>query len=572
MKKLLITLLLPALVLPNAAVAADVPDEQFVISYDTSGESSLGVVIEDSQKIKNAYSSLQAFTSDGTTEGVSRYLTVENCTSVGAPGCGAEKFFNYMALLGNCDASLTSDCVQSVQATDANGKPLAINFVSKFPEKMPYAFTGDPELNLPSGGSSFIVDIPGAPHKGGTQYLIAAHMQGNKRFEEKKFWLQQFNLGIFAVSKITGRYMISGPAIDIKNFTLPLGGISGGGQAMDLNSDKRAPCVQMTTSECYIAWPMPQDVEFGVTLKLHTRINGWLHGRTSQTIAEISSAADGDQIVKVAGHPMVVPTVFASFLRSQLPEAVKKYYESRPAIAQMGYGAGERDPVTLIPKYLLKAPNNYTEDELPEVLTWYSALKDTAPYAPTEWSIRSAGQGNDPNGCFRSNPGLSGIVSTNSNFFISGPPQFNKQEMSLDYKVASPHFLPNGEVFKGVYNLVIKSEVARCIYGFTSAPISASVSVLTAEGNSQVATTVLGEKNGWLYLTAAGFTFSSPTVRVMLTQEAVSLPTPEMTTRASPQVPVQKSTITCAKGKLKKKVTAVNPVCPKGYKKIKAPL
>ena len=234
----------------------------------------------------------------------------------------------------------------------------------------------------------------------------------------------------------------------------------------------------------------------------------------------------------------------------------------------MGYGAGERDPVTLVPKYLLKAPSNYSENELPEVLAWYTALKDTAPYAATEWSIRSAGAGNDPNGCFKSNAGLSGIVSTNSNFFISGPPVYSKENASLDYKVASPHFLPNGDVFKGVYNLVIKSEVARCIYGFSSAPISASVSVVSADGNSQVATTVLGEKNGWLYLTAAGFTFSSPTVRVMLTQEAVPLPTPEMTTQASSKMPVKKVTITCVAGKVKKKITSTNPKCPKGYKKV----
>jgi hypothetical protein len=147
---------------------------------------------------------------------------------------------------------------------------------------------------------------------------------------------------------------------------------------------------------------------------------------------------------------------------------------------------------------------------------------------------------------------LNGIVSTNSNFFISGPPVFNSTEASLDYKVASPHFLPNGDVFKGTYNLVIKSSVARCLYGFTAAPVSAKVSVVSADGSSQVATTVLGERNGWLRLSAAGFTFSSPTVRVKLTQ-----------TKSAPK----KSSITCIKGKTSKKVTGVKPQCPTGYRK-----
>jgi hypothetical protein len=36
---------------------------------------------------------------------------------------------------------------------------------------------------------------------------------------------------------------------------------------------------------------------------------------------------------------------------------------------------------------------------------------------------------------------------------------------------------------------------------------------------------------------------------------------------ASKPTAVKKTTITCLKGKLVKKVTAINPSCPKGYKK-----
>ena len=550
--KALIALLTVALMIPVFAQAADVPGEQFVISYDMSGESTLGVVIEDTQKLKNAYSSLQALTADGTIEGKSNYTSVTNCTSYGSPGCSQEKYFNYFANLGLCDLSLTTDCVQSVQATDGSGKSLAVNPIGSFPTAMPYAFQGNQAINLPTGGSNFLVDIPGAPHTAGTQYLVVANMQGQKRFKESEFSLQNFNLAIFAVSKIAGNYEINGPAADIKDYTVPLGGISGGGQAMDLNSGKRAPCAQMTTTECYVSWPLPQEITFGVTLKLHTQISGWLHGRTFDTSADISKTADGDQLVNISGKASVVPIVFASYKRSQLPKAVSDFYAARPEIAQFGYGAGERDPITKVTKYLLKAPSNYSEAELEEVLTWYTALKDTAPYAATEWSVRSTGNGNDPQGCLKDKSQLNGIVSTNSNFFISGPPVFNSTEASLDYKVASPHFLPNGDVFKGTYNLVIKSSVARCLYGFTAAPVSAKVSVVSADGSSQVATTVLGERNGWLRLSAAGFTFSSPTVRVKLTQ-----------TKSAPK----KSSITCIKGKTSKKVTGIKPQCPTGYRK-----
>jgi hypothetical protein len=43
--------------------------------------------------------------------------------------------------------------------------------------------------------------------------------------------------------------------------------------------------------------------------------------------------------------------------------------------------------------------------------------------------------------------------------------------------------------------------------------------------------------------------------------------TPPVITQTQPPVAKAKKTITCVKGKLTKKVTAVNPKCPKGYKK-----
>jgi hypothetical protein len=60
-----------------------------------------------------------------------------------------------------------------------------------------------------------------------------------------------------------------------------------------------------------------------------------------------------------------------------------------------------------------------------------------------------------------------------------------------------------------------------------------------------------------------------------LTQEkAAAKPTPTASATPSPtpsptasKVSVNKITITCIKGKLKKVVTGIKPVCPTGYKK-----
>ena len=162
------------------------------------------------------------------------------------------------------------------------------------------------------------------------------------------------------------------------------------------------------------------------------------------------------------------------------------------------------------------------------------------------------------NKCFSDPNQITGIVTTNSTEYSSGPPAFSKETGTLDYQVASPHFIQDGTTpFKGVYHLIMRSDVARCIYGFSKAPIKATVSVITSSGTPEVATVIVGEKDGWLYLSANNFEFSSPTIQVKLAQDApVVVP--------APVKPAVAKTITCIKGKTILKTTLKN--CPKGYK------
>jgi hypothetical protein len=180
---------------------------------------------------------------------------------------------------------------------------------------------------------------------------------------------------------------------------------------------------------------------------------------------------------------------------------------------------------------------------------------DKATAASTSWSFRTLSN-NEMNGadkCFTNTTGIKGIVTTNSTTYSAGPPAL--QDGTLNYKVASPHFNPDGTVFKGTYNLVIRSDVARCLYHFTSAPINATISVTSADGVPELATTVVGEKDGWLHLSANNFEFSSPTVVAKLTQDVAPA--------IAKKPPVK--TITCVNGKVTKKVSATT--CPKGFKK-----
>ena len=559
--KILAVFILPfALVGGNLAQAADIPDEQFTVSNPPTNDRYTGINLADIKFSPMSLSMLEALTADGTS-GYSSILTKFQCQKIGDPGCESSKYFQYNSLLGQCDATITTNCVSEVFATSPAGKRVTGEFVKDFPGKTQYTFPGDPTVGLPAGASSFIVDFPEFPHAGGTQYLVVVYLQGARGFEDSRFHIENFNSAIFAISKVAGNYAMPGPEMNIRPDHKLGGRQSTGG-------DRR--CVKMTRSECAIAWPLPLDVNFGYTLKMREKIKGWFHGRLYDAQADIAKASDGDQLLTVQGKPSIVPGIAAWFKKDAYPTPLRKLYstQSKVQVDTNGSGWPSSDGNTSngpdgLPYSIIKEGFGYDDGGFREVSAWIDAVGDKATYAPTVWSIRSM-ESQQYENCMKGSDSLSGIVTTNSTMYIGNPPTFNRADQTLDYKVMSPHFLPNGTEFKGSYDLVIKSDVARCIYGFSSAPISATISVISSDGTAQVATTLVREKDGWLSLSAKNFTFSSPTVKVSLTQASSQVSKP--TAVAQPAAP-KRISIVCGKGSKIKLVEGVKPVCPSGWKK-----
>jgi hypothetical protein len=297
-----------------------------------------------------------------------------------------------------------------------------------------------------------------------------------------------------------------------------------------------------------------------------------MHGRLLDPTIKISADASGNQIFSIEAGSVSVPVLNTWGKNSELPKALRDYLYAMPnwgGFFVYRDGLGEtRDNVQLLINY-----DQYTSETFQEYLWWLEVAKDKSIGDKTMWIAHTLGAaevgsaGETIKKCLGDTKNLTGIVTTNAGMYVSSPPTFNQTTQSLDYKVTSPHFNEAGKANVGNYNLVIGSEAARCIYGFTKAPVSATVSIISADGTAQVASTTVNEKNGWIYLSANGFNYSSPTVRVKLTQEAEkpsATPSPSTSTAAAV---AKKVTITCVKGKTSKKVTAVKPVCPAGFKK-----
>ena len=491
------------------------------------------------------------------------------CRTYSDPNCANADNVWYDAVLDVCKSDSDSNCIVGVTAIK-DGKEIPGKFTVNFPEKSDFTFKGDAALKIPDGGLPSIWTFEGLTHQGGDKFLVFAeyfHPGGYGGGGKPILYPHQFNSGIFAMSSDKNPLY---PDIRVK-----AGKADSSGKAWYANSPTMGCFVigehTGTTGECGLAWPLPKDVRYRLEIRTSIQLTSFMHGRLLDPTIKISTDSAGRQVFSVEGGPVSVPVLNAWVKNSEMPKGLYDYlYAMNDWGGDFLYddklGKG-RDSVQL-----LQAFDQYDANGFKEYLWWLEVAKDKSIGSKSMWIARTLSQqeifSSGTSTCLSNNKELTGIVTTNANMYISSPPVFNKEAQSLDYKVSSPHFDEAGKLNVGNYNLVLSSEAARCLYNFSKAPISATVSIVSADGTAQVATTTVNEKNGWLYLSANGFNYSAPTVRVKLTQEAekpISTPSPSAST--APVAVAKKTTITCVKGKTSKKVTAVKPVCPAGFKK-----
>jgi hypothetical protein len=157
--------------------------------------------------------------------------------------------------------------------------------------------------------------------------------------------------------------------------------------------------------------------------------------------------------------------------------------------------------------------------------------------------------------------GLTGdmVVSSNGVCDLSTP-VWNAAEKEFTFTAAAPHFAPDGTTLNyGFYKAVIPAADAKLLWGLENANDAVkalNVQIITAvdEGNNLVST--IGVRNGKIIIDISGFHYSRPKLKISLKKDWK--PATKM---------LNKTTITCTMGKSVKKITAVKPVCPRGYKK-----
>ena len=187
-------------------------------------------------------------------------------------------------------------------------------------------------------------------------------------------------------------------------------------------------------------------------------------------------------------------------------------------------------------------------------------------------------------------PGSTGNLYVGSNGLCKlSTPIWNADTKRFKYTASAPRLAADGTtVNKGFYRAIIPISDAKLFWGLTNPNDAAKalvVSIITADAGSKVALSSISVNKTNIVIDVSNFDFPDPSLDIALNpaynmnsaaaeanqNNAGPAATGSSQTAANNQkvtaAKAKTTTITCVKGKTSKKVTAVKPVCPKGYTK-----
>lgn len=444
--------------------------------------------------------------------------------------------------LGLCDSKVSTPCIESIYArTDSLEWVKGESAGERTPSWNFYAFDSKPEYELAAARRNNLFTFAGIKSDHGNLFEVnPVLIRGIKKGVVQK--PSVLNMTIQAV------YTDSTEAAPGTYRRAAKNGVE--------VTKEGSRCIDegFYTEKCWKYDNNPLTNEFKIALRLPTAPSGWLNGRLfnpNVTFEDVAGASSQPFRLTISGSPVSTPRL-AKMYFYDIP-AERTAWDKVQGIFNLPWSIKYSASPGL-------GPTNINE--------FSAAVKgdpdlDTATGVVDKWLVSmnwNGGYSGELGSCEQK--GFLGYVGSNALTYASELPVFDAQVGTLNYQVASPHYMPSGSEFNGLYAMVLNQKYAKCIWKLGEGSISATVSVLSESGQAKIATSSVKMDDDFVRFQATGFTFSKPTLQVKLTQVKPVSATP------SKSVPALKSsTITCIKGKTTKKVTAVNPKCPVGYTK-----
>ena len=437
-----------------------------------------------------------------------------------------------------CQIDSISSCIESFSLQNTNQKvsgslirvvdnSLSPEFKSRYTDRQatwaPETWPALPSKGLPAPTPPSIWQVPGMGHKGGAEtYLVSASLKLSF-YGDKSISFRDMQASVVPFSEITGagfnppgnlqaKYEKSDNGANAYRHesVWPSKLLSSGNSPLLKNS---IACAYEEMNKCGLAFQFADDTTVELKIRLPKTIGGWFHGQMADAEMQVEPSGTLLNRVTISGKPVKIPVTSARVeLFSPSGEKFRDFYfKGSPDLLRiLKQGDDSRT-----------GGNRYT-DFGPEN-DWMNAFQilkplmgDKAKGQVQMWSVGTLKSWETSNPCFADQSRVQGILTTNSIVYQAGLPSFSKGQLS--YQVAGLHYNHDGTEFTGEYTLQMRADDARCLYGYSEAPIQTKVSVTDSGGTQKIATTSVSERGGWLTIRARNFTFSSPKIVVSIKQ------------------------------------------------------
>jgi hypothetical protein len=424
-----------------------------------------------------------------TASGRSQYT----CKSIYDSACAGSDSFQAQSILGVCQAETDENCVVKLELAGSDSVFREAKYVRS---TTGITYKPVPAMNYIGASTPSLWEIPEVPSASGTtSYSVTVRVSNGTGNPGRPFNSESMVAAVVPYKQIDGNY-IDPYAETVEKNHLGVRGIGIGGHDVG--------CAWNEVGHCGVAQDFAPGTKVRLTVRLPKELSGWYRGRLKDPTFDAKPFSKKNNLVTIGAEPATVPRFSVTKPISELNET-EKAYANRQGMA----GGWEGGFTTWS-----RASDNPTFG----ILEYFrKSINDTSKGVNTLWNFATI-NANSNSRCLNDSSRVLGIVTTNSMVYDGGVPAYKGG--FLNYQVAGLHYMPDGtELAIGTYDMVIRSDVARCLYGFSKAPLSATVSVINDKGAKTTATTVVSEKNGWLKLAAYGFTFSKKTIKVKITKK-----------------------------------------------------
>lgn len=409
----------------------------------------------------------------------------KQCEEFGEPGCKLDKSLTAWTnrILPLCENATAINCIEDFAVGTREAEPQS---ASPMPELGGFKLKAVPSLGIPKGSLPTIFEssIPNASGSG--KYALIASMMFD--IADGKAQPGFFRIAVTPVSD----------RVDEGRAEVRFGKGFHGEMRVLGNADLH--CAAVDRNYCAQVEKFAPETNVRVTVRLSNKVSGWLKGRLTDPNISSEAIAGGANRYVIQGEAVEVPRIQA--------KAPKTHRIIRAGEGMTGVSTQDQTYSFF---------NADSKVGLDVVSTFAKQAKDTAAVMQSSWYVSTIQDTQALYNCRQFDNQFIGLVTTNSMAFDGGIPEFKNGFFS--YNVAGLHYAPDGKTeIMGTYDLAIRTDVARCLYGFSKAPISATLSVTGSSGEEKVATSIVNERGGWLTLSAKDFTFSKNQIKVRVTQ------------------------------------------------------